>query len=48
MGGDYEGKLGKGGAAIFAGVDGEEEVEKRCERGMVGAEDTLYDTVDTV
>lgn len=35
VGGDYEGKLGKGGAAIFAGVDGEEEVAKRCERGMV-------------
>ncbi|MPC62049.1 Peptidyl-prolyl cis-trans isomerase B1 [Portunus trituberculatus] len=35
LGGDYEGKAGKGGAAIFGGVQGEEEVAKRCERGMV-------------
>lgn len=38
VGGDYEGKAGKGGAAILKSVktvEGEEEVAKKCERGMV-------------
>lgn len=35
VGGDYERKAGKGGAAILAGMDDEEGVAKRCERGMV-------------
>ncbi|XP_069940791.1 uncharacterized protein [Cherax quadricarinatus] len=34
-GGDYESKAGKGGAAIVRGIDGTDEVAKRCERGMV-------------
>ncbi|XP_071542619.1 uncharacterized protein [Panulirus ornatus] len=35
IGGDYEGKAGKGGAAIFDGIEDKQEVPKRCEKGMV-------------
>ena len=48
VGGDYEGKMGKGGAAIFGSVQGEEEVAKRCERGMVGGEDIFGNTINSV
>lgn len=37
-GGDYEGKAGKGGAAIMEGIEGQQEVAKRCEKGMVREE----------